>query len=100
MRGGGPEQLAARMETALSATTGLTNLGRLEVETRHGPLQVEALHFLANPTAMGDWMATATSLHGALFWNFIWPDPLFSRPHAEALAADTVARLRQAFAPA
>lgn len=91
-----PRTLAARWERMVPATTGLTNLGRLDVETTHGPLRIESLHFAAAPSALGDFLCTATSLHGRIFWNFLWPDPTLDADHATDLVRRIVARLRSA----
>ena len=91
-----PRKLAERWEDSVPATTGLTNLGRLEIETRFGPLELQACHFVTCPSSLGSWMATATSLHGRLFWNFQWTDPSLTDAHAKALAASAVGLLRSA----
>ena len=88
-----PRVLAERWQNLVTATTGLTNLGRLAIETHHGPLTIEACHFATSPSALGLFMATATSLGGRIFWNFIWPDPTLTQPHAAALVASIVKRL-------
>ncbi|MBS2030280.1 MAG: hypothetical protein JST54_20425 [Deltaproteobacteria bacterium] len=90
------EKMAARWEKALPATSGLTNLGRLGIETRFGDLQIAEAHFLTCPSALGVWLSTATSLHGRLFWNFVYTDPSLSPEHARALAEDAVTRLERA----
>jgi hypothetical protein len=84
-----------RLERLAPATTGLTNLGRLELDTTHGPLTIEACYFVACPSALGEFLATATSLHGRIFWNFVWPDPALTEAHAVALVDGIVARLRR-----
>jgi hypothetical protein len=45
---------------------------------------------------LGEFLATATSLHGRIFWNFIWPDPVFTPEHASTLVGSIVERLKQA----
>ncbi len=90
-----PRELAERWEKAMPTTTGLTNLGRLDVETRYGELALESLHFLASPSVLGDFISTATSLNGRLFWNFVWTDPVMTPEHARGLVSDMVARLRR-----
>lgn len=89
-------KLLERFERAAPSTSGLTNLGRLTVETQHGPLRIEDCHFAACPSALGDFLATATSLHGRMFWNFVWPDPVLTEAHAAELVGGIVARLRSA----
>lgn len=91
-----PRTLIERWERSLPATTGLTNLGRLEIEPVHGPFRIEDCHFAASPSALGEFLATATSLGGRIHWNFVWPDPVMTEPHATALVSDIVDRLRRA----
>ncbi len=91
-----PRALVEGWEKVLPTTSGLTNLGRLAVETQYGAVRLEELHFAANPSALGEFLATATSLHGRLFWNFIWPSPVLTDEHAGALIDDVVSRLRAA----
>lgn len=91
-----PRRLVERWERNIRTTTGLTNLGRLTIETRHGPLSIEECHFAAAPSALGDFLATATSLHGRIQWNFVWTDPLLDEAHATALVNDIVHRLHAA----
>lgn len=91
-----PRALVEKWERSIPTTSGLTNLGRLAVQTQFGALTLEECHFAACPSALGDFLATATSLHGRLFWNFIWADPLFTAEHSRALIDAIVARLRAA----
>lgn len=93
-----PRALGERLEKLSVSTAGLTNLGRLKIQTRHGPLTIADCHFSAAPSALGDLLSTATSLEGRIFWNFIWPEPVLSEPHATALVDDIVARLKSAVA--
>ena len=88
-----PRKLLERFEDAAPSTTGLTNLGRLTIQTVHGPLKIEDCHFAASPSALGDFLSTATSLNGRLFWNFVWPDPVLTAPHAQRLVAAIIERL-------
>ena len=91
-----PTELAARMEKRILSTGGLTNLGRLDLETRFGELNIEELHFLTCPSGLGAWVSTATSINGKLFWNFTFCEPAIAEGHARALAGDAVARLEAA----
>ena len=93
-----PRTLGELWERFIPTTSGLTNLGRLNVQTQFGALKLEECHFAASPSALGDFLATATSLHGKLFWNFLWPEPVISDAHAEALVADIVERVRSSVA--
>ncbi len=89
----GPRALLERFERAAPATTGLTNLGRLAIQTTHGPLTIEDCHFAASPSSLGDFLASATSLQGRIFWNFVWPEPVLTQPHATALVDGIVEQL-------
>lgn len=91
-----PRGLVESWEERVPTTSGLTNLGRLAIETHAGPFGIETCHFVACPSALGDFLATATSLHGHLDWNFIWADPVLSEPRATALADGAVARVQEA----
>ena len=93
-----PRALVERLELAARATGGLTNLGRLDLRTTHGPLEIADCHFGASPSGLGQFLATATSLHGRIFWNFVWPDPVLTEEHATALVDGIVDRLKQAVA--
>jgi hypothetical protein len=59
-------------------------------------VRLEALHFAVSPSAFGEFLATATGLHGRIHWNFMWPDPSLDTAHAQALIQDCVARLHRA----
>lgn len=91
-----PRRMLERFERAAPSTSGLTNLGRLTVQTDYGPLRLEECHFAACPSALGDFLSTATSLHGRICWNFIWPDPVLTEAHAAALVTGIVERLKKA----
>ena len=85
-------EFAVAWEQKVPTSTGLTNLGRLEIEARHGGLTIERCHFVANTSALGDFGCMAASLGGRLSWNFVWPAPLLTEAHAVALVDDIVAR--------
>lgn len=93
-----PQALLERVERAAPSTTGLTNLGRLTIQPVHGPLKIEDCHFAACPSALGDFLSTATCLNGRIFWNFVWPDPVLTEAHARALVGGIVDRLERAVA--
>lgn len=89
-----PHDFANRWEKKAPTTSGLTNLGRLPIETRYDPLLLRRMHFAANPSGLGDFIATATGLDGSIFWNFVWADPVFSAKHAENLVENIMGGLR------
>jgi hypothetical protein len=91
-----PQALIAKWQETVPMTGVLTNLGRLPIATEFGTLTITGMHFLTAPCALGDFVSTATSLHGELVWNFVCPRPSLGEAHARALVADIVARLRKA----
>jgi NRPS condensation-like uncharacterized protein len=93
-----PRALARRWERRIQTTSGLTNLGRVDIPLDYGALSLEALHFAVCPSGLGDFATTATSLRGRIFWNFLWPDPVLDEHHATDLVAAIVKRLRDAIA--
>jgi NRPS condensation-like uncharacterized protein len=90
------QELAVRWERYTATTTGLTNLGRLDIGAQAGPLRVESLHFAVSPGAVGDLTSTAATLEGRLYWNFMFPEPILARPRGARLADDIVQRLQRA----
>jgi hypothetical protein len=49
-----------------------------------------------NASALSEFVGTAASLHGRVFWNLIAPMPLLANDHAAPLVRDIVARVRRA----
>lgn len=92
-----PKTLIDRWEKRIPATSGLTNIGRLAIETTHGPFSVESSYFAVSPSGLGDFLATATSVNRRIDWVFTWPDPVMTEAHATALVDGIVARLRSNF---
>ena len=90
------EDLAERWRKVTPTTTGLTNIGRLNMETHAGELEIESLHFAVAPSALADFSCTAASIAGRLNWNFMCPEPVFSYPRAMQLADRIVERLQRA----
>jgi len=97
--GGGvlpPHAFVEAWERHAHGTSGLTNLGRLELAGSYGPLQLEACHVVHTPSALGDFVASAASMRSRLHWNFGWPDPDMSAEHARRLVDDIRGRLLSA----
>ncbi len=92
------DELGVRWRERTPSTTALTNMGRLPLDTRSGPFQIEAIRYAVAPSVVGDFTCTAASLGGQLNWNFIFPEPTFRAERAAALAEETVSRLRRALA--
>jgi len=88
-----PERFGVRYAALAPNTTGLTNLGRLELEATIGEVEVAAIHFAVSPSALGTFVATATGWGGGILWNFCSQAPLMSRARAEALVDAVVERV-------
>lgn len=91
-----PEDFVRRFAGAVNSSGGLTNLGRLDIATRFGPVALEAVHFAVNTSAFGVYVTTATSTDGRLNWNFMFAEPNIAIEHGRRLAAETVAILTNA----
>lgn len=87
------ERFRARWSRHVPSTFGLTNLGRLPLPERIGEYAIEACHFVVNPSMLADTAATATSTHGNLRWNMVFPLPAFDIDHADALGRDAAERV-------
>ncbi len=93
--GATPARLAARMYALpLRGTTGITNLGRLDVPERVGDLRLTGLFFVVAPSALADFVTTATCFAGRLHWSFIALAPAISPERATRLVAEIERRLR------
>ncbi len=78
-----------------NGTTGLTNLGRIDVEPPPG-LTIERVRCLGFPSGLDVFNALASSYAGSLMLDFNWPEPCFDRASALALVDDIVGTLRAA----
>jgi len=96
--GGDPRAMAERFQHAVKTTTGLTNLGRLAIESAHPPLTIEAFAFTANPSVLGDFVCSAATLEGTMSLWFAHASPMIETSVAEAIADDTVTRILRATA--
>lgn len=94
MRGYEPKRIAAAVYSLRTQAAGLTNLGRLEVASEYGPRRVRAWSFVVSPSALGDFVTSATTFEGQLAWNFTGMSPTFSAAHFEAIHQDAARRLR------
>lgn len=68
------------------ATTGLTNIGRLDLKSRVGPLRLEAVHFAVSPSILGNMVVTAATLDDALCVNLMHNEPFLPHARAQAIA--------------
>ena len=78
-------ELVARMGPP--TTAGITNIGRMDLGL-DGPVQVEHGGFAANPSFLGEFASTATTLEGRLAWTICAETPVVSRAGAEGLLAE------------
>ncbi|HJN13785.1 MAG TPA: condensation domain-containing protein [Pirellulaceae bacterium] len=92
------DEFGARWQKHTPSTTGLTNLGRVEVAVDFGPLEVRSLHFVVAPGGLGDCTCTATTYAGSLRWNFLYASPLFNADRANRITDDAIGRLKRAIA--
>ncbi len=91
-----PKLVAALTSKAVRATTGLTNLGVLQISGRYGALEVQRVHFAAAPSAMANLVATAATFNNTLLWNFIYNAPRLSQARMERYADACVAAIERA----
>ena len=91
-----PAEFVHAWEDTVQSTAGLTNLGRLGIQTEYGLFSVEAMHFAVNASALSAFVCTATSTAGRLNWNFQYTRPTFTRAHAEALTDRMVELVEEA----
>lgn len=82
----GPGRVAALVSRLINATTGITNLGVLEIDEVYGPLSIERIQFVVSPSAMANFVTTAATHRGRLSWNFVFNEPRVSRTRVEAFA--------------
>ncbi|MCE9574326.1 MAG: hypothetical protein K8W52_14355 [Deltaproteobacteria bacterium] len=88
---GSPEEFGRRW-AATNGTTGVTNLGRIDVLAPPG-LTIERIHTVAAPSGLDIFNGFASSYGGSLQVSFNWPEPCFDRPGALALVDDIWATL-------
>ncbi len=91
-----PRELGRHWQRRTPTTTGLTNLGRIDLPSDYHPLTLRSLQFAVAPGALGDCACTATTFEGVLRWNFLYAWPLFSAERAEAITSDAMERLERA----
>jgi hypothetical protein len=91
-----PEELTRRWVKLNGVTAGVTNLGRLDMETELGDLRMEELHVTG--ALASSFLCAASTLAGRLQLNFAWAEPTLDESHATRLFAEIVAILRDAVA--
>ncbi|TWT94454.1 condensation domain-containing protein [Stieleria varia] len=90
------ETLAERWQRHTRSTSGLTNVGRLDLSIGDGPLQLRALTFAVSPGAIGDFACTAATYADRMLLNFMCPEPTINEFRGVRLADDIAGRLRAA----
>lgn len=90
------DEFGSRWQQHTPSTTGLTNLGRIEIADDFGPLDLRTMYFAVSPGGLGDCACTATTYRGKLHWNFLFAAPYFSKQRAERITDDAVERLMRA----
>ena len=84
-----------RRWAASNGTTGLTNIGRLELEPPPG-LAIERVHALGFPSGLDVVNAIGSAYAGSLHLTINWPEPCLDRETANRLADDVAATVRAA----
>jgi len=78
------------------ATAGLTNIGRLDLESQVGPLRLEAVHFAVSPSILSNLVVTAATLNDTLCVNFVHNEPFLQYARAQSIADRFDAHMRGA----
>ena len=76
----------------------LSNVGRYEFPDRAGPWRVGEAQFLTGVSVMGAIVATATTSHAQLAWNFSYVEGLIPTLRARRIADDSVRTVLSALA--
>jgi hypothetical protein len=87
-------RFARRVASLSSAAVGVTNLGRIDMPARYGPLAVERLHVAVGVSVVGHLSLSASSFGGSLALNFVYIEPQLDRATIERIAARVLADLQ------
>ncbi|MFD8749819.1 FAD-dependent monooxygenase [Kitasatospora sp. NPDC059577] len=68
----------------------LSNVGRYDFPDRVGPWRVRDAQFVTGISVMGTIVATATTSHGRLAWNFGYVEHVVPEPRARRIADESV----------
>jgi hypothetical protein len=90
----GPK-LAKKLDLASPATVGLSNIGRIDLPERAGPIAVEWFHLAVGPSVVAPLAGCASTLHGKLSLNLVFVEPLIAEARARSLAQATRALLAE-----
>jgi NRPS condensation-like uncharacterized protein len=85
-----PQELAEVWERKLYGSGGLTNLGKLGLDTRYGSVELMTMQFAVATGALGTYACAATSTRGEIALNFSFADPTFTAEHADAVVERTL----------
>jgi hypothetical protein len=96
LRWAGPPTLAAstpfvrRVERQGPGNLCISNIGRYEFPDEIGPWRVSGAQFIAGISVSGYFVATVSTSHDHLFWNFTYVDDIVPRTRAARLATESV----------
>ncbi len=90
--------LRERLARVSQAAIGVTNLGRLSMQSQYGPLSVEEINVCVGMSVIGRLAAAVGTYQGRLLMNVIFVEPLISVARAARIADRTLALLSQAAA--
>ncbi|MEV7770195.1 FAD-dependent monooxygenase [Kitasatospora sp. NPDC086791] len=76
----------------------LSNVGRYEFPERAGAWRISGAQFVTGISVVGAIVATATTSHGQLAWNFGYVEGLISEPRGRQIADDAVRTVLSALA--
>jgi hypothetical protein len=91
-----PPAFADRLYRLRMTTTGVTNLGRLDVPRQYGPLTAETLGFVVGPSALADLVTTSTAFADRISWWFVGAEPYVSAERLRRIADEAHRRLAAA----
>jgi hypothetical protein len=94
---GGPDPgpgLVRRIDMAAPAAVGITNVGRLALPVRYGPLRLHRLHIAIGAALVAPLVAGVTTLDGQLSCNLMHVEPLLPGGRARAIQDAMMGLLR------
>lgn len=87
-------QFIRRFDGGSPAALGVTNLARLPIPQRYGPLSLDNYQITVGLSVVGQLLGAVTTFAGTLNLNLIYVEPLVSEARARAIATATLRRLR------
>lgn len=95
-----PEDVQKGLKTFASpvwGAFGITNIRRVELPERVGPLTLEKVHFVTCARMLGSTLGlAASSFRGKMFLNYVYTHPVASPAQSQAVVQDAVAELHAA----